>query len=295
MRDRTFLITGLAMAACLALPARAADPATPGLPATLTPEAMGKPAFEEKFNELDAGPDQTRPAHPHRWRTVYGNGGPASVANRSVGGLSLGVDRAFGGSDNGAPLGIDPFSTGPQGLTITARKADPALQPRLFGKAWTSGQLTTKFSFEQKYGYFEAEMDLPTCVKGAWPQFWLMPATGPWPLHGEIDFPETVGTGKIFWTAHSGASGRHDHTQIVSQGDCARGWHRYGVLWRPDGIGYYYDRHLVGQAPTPADFTEPMYLILDLTVGGSWPGAPDPATTQVTMRVRHVAAWPLTK
>ena len=70
-----------------------------------------------------------------------------------------------------------------------------------------------------------------------------------------------------------------------------RGWHRYGILWRRDSIGVYYDRHLVGQMATPSSFNEPMFMILDLGVGGSWPGPPDPADTQVTMRVKHVAAW----
>jgi hypothetical protein len=273
------------------LHAQAAAP----LPATILPETMGKPSFDEKFNDLDAGPDQTRPAHPHRWRTVFGSGGPASVSNRSTGGLSLGVDREFRGSDNGAPIGIDPFSIDAQGLTITARRVEPAMQPRLFGRQWASGQLTTKFSFAQKYGYFEAEMDLPTCQKGVWPAFWLLPPGESWPLHGEIDFPETVGNGKIYWTAHTGEAGRHDHAQVATAGSCTRGWHHYGVLWRPDSIGYYYDRHLVGQTRTPADYVLPMYIIINLTVGGAWPGPPDPSTTKVTMGIRQVTAWPLSR
>lgn len=271
-----------------------AGPAGPAaLPPVIAPAALGKPSFDETFTQFDAGVDQTRPARPHRWRTVLGNGGPAAAANRTISGMSLGVDRDFHGADNGAPVGIDPFSTGPQGLTITARKVDAVTQVRLFGRQWASGQVTTKFSFEQLYGYFEAEMDLPVCQKGAWPAFWLVPAKGPWPLHGEIDAPETIGDGKVYWTAITREAGRRDQQHITTPGDCTRRWHRYGVLWRPDSIGYYYDGHLVGQVRTPADYVEPMYMILDLGVGGSWPGPPDPAATQITMRVRRVTAWPL--
>ena len=289
MRAWALILTCI-LAASLAGQARA-EPAP--LPATIAPEAWGKPSFEDAFQTLDAGADQTRPARPHRWRTVMGYGGAASVDNRKIGGSSLGVDRAFRGADNGALVGIDPFATGPQGLTITARRVDPAMQAWLFGRAWASGQLTTRFTFAQLYGYFEAEMDLPVCQKGAWPAFWLLPAKGPWPRYGEIDGPETIGNGKIYWTTHMQDKGRNGQTEIVTPGDCTRGWHRYGTLWRPDSIGFYYDRRLIGHMPTPAGLTEPMYMILDLAVGGSWPGEPDPAATQITMRVRQVAAWPL--
>ncbi|HWU04488.1 MAG TPA: glycoside hydrolase family 16 protein [Novosphingobium sp.] len=263
------------------------------LPAVIDPGTFGPPSFDEDFAHFDAGTDQTRPAHPHRWRTVKGDGGPAAPANRAMSAMSLAVDADYRGTDNGAPLGINPFTTGPQGLTITARKVSPALQARMFGRQWASGLLTTKFSFEQHQGYFEADMDLPVCQKGAWPAFWVVPAKGPWPLHGEIDMPETIGDGKIHWGTISGATGRKEEAHVVTPGDCSRSWHRYGMLWQGDSVGYYYDRHLVGQAKAAADYTEPMYIILNLAVGGSWPGPPDPAATQITMRVRRVSAWPL--
>ncbi|MDE1917063.1 MAG: glycoside hydrolase family 16 protein [Sphingomonadales bacterium] len=212
--------------------------------------------------------------------------------------MSLGIDPDYRGmpvpgTEKDAPLGINPFATGPEGLTITARRVSPSLQARLFGRSWATGQLTTKFSFAQKQGYFEAEMNLPTCEKGAWPALWLLPAKGPWPLHGEIDFPETVGDGKVYWTVHTGQGGAHGHSQVVTKGDCAHGWHQYGVMWLPDRIGFYYDGDLVGQSATPSDFTEAMFLIVNLTIGGSWPGAPDPAATQIAMRVKYVKAWRL--
>jgi hypothetical protein len=258
---------------------------------------LGEPSFDERFSSLDWGVDQTRPARPHKWRTVFGYGGPASPGNRQLSALALAVDRDFRGQDGGAPLGIDPFSIGPDGLTITATKVGADKAARMWGKTWASGVLTTKFSFSQLHGYFEADMDLPTCVKGAWPAFWLLPVNGTWPEHGEIDVPETIGNGKIYWSVKTrpSAPGKDGGSQFTSPGNCTRGWHRYGVLWRSDAIGFYYDRKLVAQTPTPPDYSVPMFMLLNLAVGGSWPGNPDPSLRQVSMQVRRVTAWKLEK
>jgi len=235
--------------------------------------------------------DQRQPPMPHRWRTVYGYGGPDSEGNRALSRTTLAVDPEFAGRGGYVPLGLQPFSIDRNGLTISARLANPALKDALFGRTWTSGLLTTKFSFAQKHGYFEAEMDIPTCEKGAWPAFWLLPKTLGWPLHGEIDAPEAVGDGSLYWSTHSKMPNRDTATPAKTRVGCARGWHRYGVLWRPDRIGFYLDRKLVAQKVTPADFTEPMFLILDLAVGGAWPGEPAPSVKEFKMRVRSVYVW----
>ncbi|MEH3046357.1 glycoside hydrolase family 16 protein [Sphingomonas adhaesiva] len=272
--------------------AAAARPLPSGaLPPRIAAASLGKMTFEEEFRSLDAGTDQTRPARPHRWRTVNGYGGPDAADNRALSRTTLAVDRNYAGVGGKKPLGIDPFSTSADGLTITARKAPAALAPALFGRSWTSGLLTTKFSFAQRHGYFEAVMDIPVCEKGMWPAFWLLPTTLGWPLHGEIDAPEAIGDGKLYWSTVSKASGRKEETHAITKPSCERGFHAYGILWRPDRIGFYYDRALVGQAATPADYTEPMFMILNLTVGGSWPGEPPATTTSATMRVRSVRVW----
>lgn len=261
------------------------------LPQRIDDGGLRRQTFADDFRTLDWGTDQEQPAKPHRWRTVHGYGGPTSPDNRALSRTTLAVDRNFAGVGGKAPLGIDPFGTSADGLTITARKADPRLRSALFGRSWTGGLLTTKFSFVQRHGYFEAVMDLPVCVKGAWPAFWLAPRKPGWPLYGEIDAPEAIGDGKLYWSTVSKASGKKTETHEIIPGDCKRGWHSYGVLWRADKIGFYYDRRLIGQTATPADYSEPMYLLLNLAVGGSWPGEPDAATSNVTMRVRSVRAW----
>jgi len=291
----------VAAALSLALPLLVGVSAPPKAPATRVPAGapperidvapFGKPTFEDDFRTLDWGVDQVKPARPHRWRTVHGYGGPAAAGNRALSRTTLAVDPDFAGAGGTKPLGLRPFATSREGLTITARRADPAQKAALFGRTWTSGLLTTKFSFAQLHGYFEAEMDLPVCDKGAWPAFWLLPRNLGWPRHGEIDAPETVGTGKLFWSIHTLANGKHDGSQAVTPVGCERGWHRYGVLWQRDRIGFYYDRRLVGQMATPADYTEPMFLLFDLAVGGSWPGEPPATTNSIAMRVRSVRVW----
>lgn len=258
--------------ACLALRAGPVLAA----PATLDPDAaFGRPVFDEPFQRLDAGEDQTRPAKPHRWRTVFGNGGAAAPSNRTLG-------QAY--FDSSA------LSLSPRGLVITATR-----KPSPFGKSWTSGLLTTKFSFSQPWGYFEAAMDIPVCDRGAWPAFWLIPITGTWPMGGEVDAPEAVGKGKLFWSLHSGANGKKvsDTTPWTPPGDpCVRGVHRYGALVARDTTSFYYDRHLVLSKPTPSDFgQQPFYMLIDLAMGGGWPGPPSPDLNQMQMLVTRVEAW----
>ncbi|WP_158916071.1 family 16 glycosylhydrolase [Caulobacter sp. S45] len=272
MKSTALLVAGL----CLV-----ASSATAAPPATMDPSTLGKETFKETFAKLDAGPDATAASRPlHRWRTILkGEQTPPSPYSRTMTSTTWLGDTTDGN-------GPTPFTIDAKGLTINATK-----QGQPFGRSWRSGILNTKFTFSQLYGYFEVNADIPTCEKGTWPGIWLMPTSGAWPLHGEIDWPEAVGNGHYYWTAHSAASGKGTQVQVVTPADCTRGFHRYGVLWGPETIAYYLDRKLVGQAPTPADYTLPMYLLIDLNVGGSWPGWPDHSLTSEKMVVRGVDVW----
>jgi beta-glucanase (GH16 family) len=254
------------------------------LPTTIAADNFGPPAFQETFATLDAGPDANAKVTPlHRWRTVTGAGGPAAAGYRS-----LNAATYFGD----ATTGSNPFAVGSHGLTITATKS----QNLPFGFAWNSGFLSSKFSYSFMHGYAEVTANIPACIKGAWSApLWLLPVSGQWPLHGEVDVPETVGTGVAYWTAHNQALGKSAYTQLKTQLTCDAagyaGWHTYGVLWRADAIGYYLDRKLIGQEPTPADYSVPMYLVSDLMVGGSWAGDPAPSTSFIPMYIGRMTVW----
>lgn len=230
-------------------------------PATILPS--GPPTFDERFTTWDAGPDVNDQVKPlHRWRTIDKAG-----SQTMFGHSTLVSDAAFS-KVNGA-------------LAITATK-------RADGQ-WVSGFASTKFSFSQLRGYFEFEADVPVCTKGLWPALWMLPAEAAfgWPLFGEIDVLETIGDGRLYQTIHSSVFGTPGSFAVPAS--CTRGWHRYGVLWRAKTISFYVDRKLTRTIATPADFTRPMYLIIDLAAGGSWGGTPTVSREQ--MFVRRVAAW----
>lgn len=266
-----------AVLALLALTTLAhADP----LPTKIDASVLGAQTFNEQFKNFSACPSLTAKSLPAcTWRTVTGYGAPTGAGYRQNN-----AETYFGD----ATTAINPFKTGGYGLAVTAQRT----KGLPFSKTWNGGMLSTKFTFAQLHGYFEFNANLPACVKGVWPALWLMPTSGAWPQHGEIDFPETVGHAYNAWTIHD-PSLPGKAAQLRTPATCARGFHTYGVLWRADQIGFYLDRVLVGSQPTPADYTVPMFLIMQLQVGGAWPGEPDPSLNQVQMFVLRVGAWAL--
>jgi beta-glucanase (GH16 family) len=177
-------------------------------------------------------------------------------------------------------------------LVITARKED-LIGPDGAARNYTSARINTQNHFTQKYGRFEARIKLPT-GKGIWPAFWLLGndhETHPWPDCGEIDILEAIGArDTIYSTIHGpGYSGRLGPSQkfVLPPGQqIDTAFHLYAVEWSPNEIKFFLDDHLIVER-TPADlppdtrwvYDHPFYLILNLAVGGHWPGYPDKTTT----------------
>jgi len=276
-----------------------AQAASPLSGARLPEDALGRRTFDEDFVRFDAGPDQVSGPRRHRWRTVMGYGGPAAFDNRKLTGSSVALDRDFPGVSQGRlgerPLGLDPFETQPgKPFAILARPIPPALQGQLWNARWYGGQITTKFSFSQRYGYFEVEARLPV-GKGMWPQLWLLPVGGSWPLSGEIDIVEGLGDRHVIYTTlHVGQPHRQEQRKVVLPFDVSADFHRYGVLWDRQNITWYVDRHEVMKAPVPRELNQPMFLLLGLGVGGSWGGYPDAGTAfPGRLAIRRVQVWEL--
>jgi beta-glucanase (GH16 family) len=176
-------------------------------------------------------------------------------------------------------------------LVITVRKED-LTGPDGIPRHYTSGRLNTQNRFTQKYGRFEARIQLPT-GKGIWPAFWLLGdnhETAPWPDCGEIDVLESIGApDTIYSTLHGpGYSGRKGITTKfpVPAGESVNtAFHIYAVEWSPDDIKFFFDDHLIARH-TPVDlppntrwvYDHPFYILLNLAVGGYWPGNPDDTT-----------------
>ncbi|WP_425549274.1 ricin-type beta-trefoil lectin domain protein [Allokutzneria multivorans] len=175
-------------------------------------------------------------------------------------------------------------------LVITARRENPGNYQCWYGRCeYTSARLNTAGRFTQAYGRFEARMKLPR-GKGMWPAFWMlgdnMGQVG-WPQAGEIDIMENVGHlmntvhGTLHGPGYSGSGGIGAAYNGPNFGD---GFHTFAVDWAPNRITWYVDGNAY-QTRTPADlggrqwvFDHPFFLILNLAVGGYWPGDPDGST-----------------
>ena len=183
-------------------------------------------------------------------------------------------------------------------LLITANQED------YNGSAFTSARITTKGKFEQAYGRFEARIRVPY-GKGLWPAFWLLgndSDTNTWPQCGEIDIMEYLGDNPntIFGSVHGpGYSAGEAVTKdyVLENDRYDTGFHVFGIEWSPDYINYYVDDTLYQQI-TPADvpgewvFDHPFYIILNVAVGGNFPGAPNAETIfPQTMLVDYVRVY----
>jgi beta-glucanase (GH16 family) len=173
---------------------------------------------------------------------------------------------------------LKPWSVSNGILSLIAAPADPKVRALINGYAYISGMLTTYRSFKQKSGYFEMRARLPA-GKGIWPAFWMLLADGSWPP--ELDATEMLGhdPSTIFMTVHSNASGTHTQTQGSAKvPDTSAAFHTYGVLWEASKITWYFDGQPVYTTTPPSDLNKPLYILVNLALGGDWPGSPDATT-----------------
>jgi hypothetical protein len=135
---------------------------------------------------------------------------------------------------------------------------------------------------EQRYGYFEARLKVPK-GQGYWPAFWLLGANGTTGVN-EIDIHEILGNdpSTAYMTVHWGQSYTTGHQSDGSQftgPDFSADFHTFGLEWDPDKIVWTIDgverKTHTGDGVPQVD----MYIILNLAIGGGWPGAPDGATS----------------
>ncbi len=165
----------------------------------------------------------------------------------------------------------------------------------------TSGMVTTGPAYDAEgrpvkraftYGYFEARIDLPSDT-GLWPAFWLLPVDED--STPEIDALETINddTSSARFHLHfeqGDATRSLGHT--FRGPDLGQGWHRVAVEWRPNRLTWIVDGRARWQVVGAAVPDEPMYLVLNLAVGGDYPGPPDTATRfPATMKVDWVRVW----
>jgi len=185
------------------------------------------------------------------------------------------------------------------------------------GQGWTSARLLTQGKFGFSYGRAEASIKLPS-GKGVWPAFWAMGTditTVSWPTCGEIDLMENVlnglGPTKVQSTIHGPITGSNNAYGVgyaytfPSGKEIDTGYHIYGMIWSQDLIQFYVDDYTAPFASVrPSDLpagaiwefnNQPFFLLLNLAMGGGWPGptdstTPNPALMLVDYVRVHAAA-----
>ena len=229
---------------------------------TPTPTAPGPQVWADEFD----GPANSAP-DPAKWTYDLGGGG-------------------WGNQE------LETYTNQPQNVHMDGA-GHLIIHVERSGSTYTSARLKTQGLFSTRYGTIEARIRLPF-GQGIWPAFWMLGTnitSAGWPGCGEIDIMENIGREPSInhGSAHGpGYSGGNSVTGLFTLPGVARfsdDFHVFTIQWAPgtikffvDGVGY----KTVSTASLPAGaawvFDNPFFLILNVAVGGSWPGAPDAST-----------------
>lgn len=191
-------------------------------------------------------------------------------------------------------------------LVITAR-AEPFTGGDGIAREYTSARLKTRGRFSQTYGRFEARLQVPR-GPGLWPAFWMLGVDidgAGWPQCGEIDIMENIGRepltahGTLHGPGYSGAGGLGTAVPSPDGRPFADAFHVFAVEWEAGEIRWYLDgRQYFSRKPSdlPAGarwvFDHDFFLLLNVAVGGAWPGSPDATTTfPQAMKVDYVRVY----
>ncbi len=155
----------------------------------------------------------------------------------------------------------------------------------------TSARIKTQGKKFFKYGRIDARIKLPR-GQGIWPAFWMMgenePSVG-WPACGEIDVVEMIGGSNrertIYGTAHWSHNGSHAEyggMNSLASGAYSDDFHVYSIEWNEQEIKWLVDGnqyHVIDITPSQlSEFHQEFFFLLNVAVGGDWPGYPDQTT-----------------
>lgn len=250
-----------------------------------------------------------KPASGHQWTLVWSD--EFSGANGSAPDpAKWGYDVGGGGWGNKE---LESYTKRPQnvyienGMLMIRALHEKFAGPDGIARDYTSARLKTLNLFSQAYGRFEARVKIPY-GQGLWPAFWLLGANigqVGWPACGEIDIMENIGRepstihGTVHGPGYSGAKGISAAYVLPGGRRFSDGFHIFAVEWRPKRIDFFVDQHryqTVTPAMLPAGarwvYDRPFFIILNVAVGGSWPGAPNSATRfPQSMQVDYVRVY----
>ncbi|MFJ7265484.1 discoidin domain-containing protein [Streptomyces sp. NPDC099050] len=251
----------------------------PVTPPPLPPDPANPPrlVWSDEFDGPAAGkPD------PAKWRADPGTG--------QNGELQYYTDHRNAATDGAGHLVMEARKEATPG---TGCPPDP-----LTGSTtcqYTSARMNTGATFQFTYGRVEARIKVPK-GNGLWPAFWMMGGdflTGrPWPYNGEIDIMEVLGKdvktsySTVHAPAYNGGGGIGGPYKLPGDADFSDDYHVWAADWNSKGIVYSLDgrtvftldKEQVERTRGPWVFDHPSYMILNLAVGGDWPGPTDGGT-----------------
>lgn len=177
---------------------------------------------------------------------------------------------------------IETDDDGVSALVISAQEDSPG--------NYTSAKLTTQGLQSFMYGRIEARMKMPF-GEGMWPAFWMLGdniTEVDWPGCGEIDIMEMVGFepnivhGTVHYTTSDNFHNSYSGSQEIQSGNLSDLYHNYRIEWTPTEMIFSLDEvpyHTVEISSDMKEFKRSFYMILNIAVGGSWPGPPNASTS----------------
>ncbi|HLF62951.1 MAG TPA: family 16 glycosylhydrolase [Saprospiraceae bacterium] len=164
-------------------------------------------------------------------------------------------------------------------LTITALESSGS---------YTSSRIKTQNQAEIQFGRIDIRARLPK-GQGIWPAIWMLGeniTTAGWPACGEIDIMELVGhqPAMVHGTVHYNSNGYMQSTgsKSLTEGDFSDRFHVFTIVWDRNEITWYVDnkpfKTFTNTNISGYPFNKPFFFILNIAVGGNWPGSPDATT-----------------
>ncbi len=230
------------------------------------------------------------PLYAQQWQLVWSDEFNGAGLDQSKWSYQIGTGTPLIGWGNNElqyytnrPVNVDVFDGH---LWIVAQREN------FGGMQYTSARIRTRNKGDWRYGRIEMRAKLPT-GRGLWPAFWMMPTDevfGGWPRSGEIDIMELIGQqpNRVHGTIHFATPSLQHQYQgtfyTLPQGTFNDDFHLFWIEWQQNEIKWYVDSTLyftrvpanLGGANWP--FNERFHIILNVAVGGNWPGSPDSTT-----------------
>ncbi len=259
-------------------------------PAWAMPPAGYNLVWSDEFN----GPLGSAP-NPANWTYDTGDGG---WGNNEL--------ENYTTSTNNSRIVADPNATDGSALAIIAIDTQPGSTNYGEVGRYTSARLLSSDLQSFQYGYMEARIQMPY-GDGIWPAYWMLGnniGSVGWPACGEMDIMENIGNAADQLLNHGSLHAPNwNPTGTYSLPGGAlyhNAYHTFGLLWQQDQVQFYVDGVLFETQTAAAcssaggtyEFNSPFFFLLNMAVGGSWPGSPDASTSfPQTMLVDYVRVY----